>query len=290
MLPIELLKHLDTINKKLLKKKILKYRSSKLGGLSREQLSEKIIEVLCTEHPDGQRSFMMQANTLNYPIGTILYRVRWIDSAEDPLNPKSMTELDSAWMPPAEKVQPGRVNRKGEALLYTAAAPATALAEARIKDGDMFALISYESKSNCNLNSIGMTEDQKNELNASRRAKAETLERFLISEFSRDSGDGKEHIYLASDIITKDYFDYPETIGWAYKSVANPGGVNICFKGEVAKQHLEAKTIVIGRLHESKTDQKIEVISSCFINNGSSEYNYVTEHRGGIPPGLQRLV
>lgn len=290
MVSIELLKHLDMINKKLLKKKILKYRSSKLGGLSREQLSEKIMEVLCTEPPDGQSSFMMQANRLNYPTGTILYRVRWIDPTEDPLNPNSMTALDSAWMPPAGKVQPGRVNRKGEALLYTAADPATALAEARIKDGDMFALISYESKSNCNLNSIGMTDAQKNYLDASRRAKAETLEEFLISEFSRNSRDGKEHIYLASDIITKDYYDYPETIGWAYKSVATSDGVNICFKGETAKQYLEAKTIVIGKLHNDKKDQKIEVMSFCFIDKESPEYSYVTEHKGGTLPGPQRLI
>lgn len=288
MLNKDFLTSLDATDKKLLKKKIKKYRSSKLIELTREQLSERIMDVLCTEHSNGQRSFMMQANTLDFPAGTVFYRVRWLDPTESPLNPKSMRAPDSAWMPPSERVQPGRVNRKGEALLYTATAPTTALAEARIKDGDLFALISYESKSNCKLNSIGMTQDQKSELDVSRRAKIETLEDFLISEFSRDSGSKREHIYLASDIITKDYFDYPGTIGWSYKSVADPTGVNICFKGEFAKKYLEAKTIVIGTLQKSITEQNINVTSVCFIDKNNLEYDYITEHVGGTLPGLQK--
>lgn len=280
MINKEYLAYLDATDKKLLKKKIKKYKLSKFSALTREQLSNRIMDVLCTERLDGQRSFMMQANTLDFPAGTVFYRVRWLDPSEDPLNPKSMLELGAVWMPPSERVQPGRVNRKGEALLYTATTPMTALAEARIKDGDLFALISYESKSSCKLNSIGMPQDQKNELNVSYRAKVETLEDFLITEFSRDSGSEGEHIYLASDIITKDYFDYPETIGWCYKSVADPAGVNICFKGGFAKNYLEAKTIAIGRLQKSKTEKKLNITSFCFIDKNDREYNYVTEHIG----------
>ena len=289
MLNNEFLEHLGVTDKKLLKKKIKRYRSSNFVGLTREQLSERIMEVLSTKHPNGQSSFALQASTLEYPPGTVFYRVRWIDPTEDPLNPKSMLELGSTWMPPSERVKPGRVNRKGEALLYTATDPTTALAEARIKDGDLFSLISYESKASCKLNNIGMTQDQKIELDVSRRTKAETLEDFLFLEFSRDSGSEGEHIYLASDIITKDYFDYPETIGWSYKSVANPAGVNICFKGEFAKQYLEAKTIVIGKLEKSKSEQKINVTSFCFIERNDSEYAFVTERKGGTLPGLQKL-
>jgi hypothetical protein len=289
MINNELLTHLDATDKKLFKKKIKKYRSSKFSGLTREQLSNRIMDVLCTEYSNGYQSFAMQANILNIPTETAFYRVRWIDPTENPLNPKSMLELGSAWMPPSERVQSGRVNRKGEALLYTATAPATALAEARIKDGDLFALIIYQSKSSCRLNSIGLSQDNKNELNISRRAKIEALEDFLVSEFSRDSGSEREHIYLASDIITKDYYDYPETIGWSYKSVADPTGVNICFKGEFAKEYLDAKIIVIGKLQKTKSEQYINIMCSCILDKNNTEHVFSTKHKGGPLPGLQKL-
>jgi len=145
-------------------------------------------------------------------------------------------------------VSPGRLNVQHEPLIYTAVGnPLTAAFEARIKDGDIFAMIEYRAAEPVTVariealaESSGLTGKDSHKLNM--------ILQFLQDAFTQKAGPEESHIYMAPEIIVKEFFDWPPPVaqGWGYPSIANPlGGYNVCFRPDQAREKLQVVEVLI---------------------------------------------
>ncbi len=142
-----------------------------------------------------------------------------------------MKLISDCWEPPKEIVKAGRLNRDKEPLLYTSNDPCVAAEELKVKEGELFSLIVYESTDTINMTSIGLPFEHSG-LDKNETLKHKMIQDFLKHEFIRDVGKGTEYLYKISEVIIKDYFDLPPVMqdAWCYPSIAKKGGLNVCFR------------------------------------------------------------
>lgn len=211
--------------------KIDEFRDSDFKNMSYKDISEAVTKVITFQTPNGNIS-ILNRSIQTYPKGTKFYRVRKLSTDDRILPLKGMSKISDCWEPPENIVGLGRLNKKGESLLYTSPInPVIAIEELKIEDDELFSLIEYEATDDINVAMIGikpliegLTEEE--------ALKIRMIEDFLKHEFIRDVGKGTEYLYRISELITKDYFDLPPQCqdAWCYPSIASKIGVNVCFR------------------------------------------------------------
>jgi len=240
-----LLSKIETID---IIKKIENYRKLDFKKISDEELFKEILKIISVKINGVEKSYLFP-RFATYPANTRFYRVRTVQAEDHYIPLKAMTFEQDAWNPPVEYItRRGRLNKVNESLLYTSPmSPSVAIEEIKIKDGERFCLIVYESKSEIKVSLIGQWEDIP-ELTSEENLKMRIVSNFLNDEFTRDVGEGTEHLYRASERIAKDYFDLPPRLmqdAWCYPSIAVKKSVNVCFRPEIAKDLLELKGVQI---------------------------------------------
>lgn len=173
-----------------------------------------------------------------------LYRVRKLndDSTEQ------IKTFNDIWHPPASMVKTdGRVNLKGEPMLYCSTDTLTPLYECDIKSGDCYALIQYSVKENEKL--IGYlvgNEIEPENLNEIGKINNKIINDFIISEFTKQVGKGTEYLYKISNVIAQNFMDMPFCDAYVYPSVANyKKGWNVAIKPKSALEKVKFDCVCI---------------------------------------------
>lgn len=206
--------------------------SAAASGATAGELTTLLYDVLGS----GDRSFMWTPRSAVYAAGTVFWRARRFSDPSD-FGDAFQTQT-GAWEPPAT-VRPaaGRVNRAGEAVLYTCAGqPHATLPEARIAPGDPFALVKYRALQVVrvgDLRSLAAPEDLSVHAQRGHRAMAD----FFRTVFN-GAGD-QAGAYVLSEIVAKHFFDLPHQDAWLYESVLAPGELNVAFQAARAHACLE---------------------------------------------------
>lgn len=262
--------------------KINNFRNLNYNELTEEQLRIEFNNVLKVDCATGT-NYVTTPRLGTYPKDKFFYRVRAIDDdVEFPLN-IMRTESD-AWNPPADKVdiKPGRLNKAGESLLYTALNKYVAIDEMNIKENKYFFLIRYKAKEPIKVSIVGYSDDLDG-LNKVENFKLQLIDSFIKEEFTRDVGVGTEYLYKVSEFLAKDYFDLPSDWqdAFCYPSVAKKPNYNVCFRPDKAKKLLELDQVLLSRF-ERKDDaflikSKIKMLE--FDKNGEFIYLKFTNNK-----------
>lgn len=232
----------------VLRKKIARYEKLSRSIRTRAQINEDIYDVLLAKESNGAGSATFPANPRYVPGGTKLYRARIINHADE------VDDTSHLWQAPPVYVSAGRLNIPREPLIYTSVNnPSTAAFEVRMKPGNTFAMITYVTKLNVSFAPIGEIPSNKY-LTMAETRKLEVLYRFMEDIFTQRTGPNEEHIYIAPELLVKNFFDWPLEFSqaWGYRSIAEPGGdgFNLCFRPEIAKSYLRIENVLIGKCNE----------------------------------------
>ncbi|NQD89549.1 hypothetical protein HP499_17330 [Paenarthrobacter sp. CM16] len=279
MLDTDTANHFSQIELGELQRKIHAFRRLPFHRLDREAVSNALLDVL-TFGPERRAILAPQTGT--YPAGTTFYRIRALQPNDHILPLRDMRVAADAWEPPASVVKAQRLNVAGESLLYTTPGDASVVvAETRMPPSTLFSLIRYSSRTPINVTVIG-GEPGLMGLTSEQHLKLAMLMNFLEHEFTRDVGIGTEYLYIASEIIAKDYFDLPPEVqdAWCYPSVASRPAVNVAFRPAVARTKLALEGVSIARW--SPTDDGISLHGLAFAEApvGSAEFRW---HTHGTP-------
>lgn len=209
-------------------------------------------------------------------LSTLIYRIRKLTDEDKNKNSfLSMKKEVDAWYPPKHVVKRGRLNKKGESVLYVADSPLTAIKETKLLVNDLFYLIVYRNKDPFRIAYLG---DWKpiSGLSDEENFKLQLFNDFLVSEFTKDVGDGTEYLYRPSEMIAKKFLRHPEKdLGWMYPSISNKNAANLCIKPDIAPQLLQLVGVRVCKLLEDK-DYNIGVIGDAIDYDQHGHFVYVS--------------
>lgn len=209
-------------------------------------------------------------------LSTNIYRVRKLTDEDIAKNDfLSMRKEEDAWYPPKHVVNRGRLNKKGECVLYVADSPTTAIKETKLATNDLFYLIVYRNKDPFRVAYLdnwkpisGLTDEE--------NFKLQLFNDFLVSEFTKDVGEGTEYLYRPSEIIANRFLHHPEKdLGWMYPSISNKNGFNLCIKPKIAQQLLQLVGVRVCRLIEDE-NYTIGVIGDAINYDRHGQFIYVS--------------
>lgn len=225
---------LNHINTMELLTKIQEFKRIDLKTATMEELTIKSLDTLSC----------MLINQSVFPEGTRLYRIRKLDSDFSNMP----TTFQDIWHPPAKFVTTdGRVNLKGNPMLYTSTEQITPIYECDIKENDSYAIIQYVVKPGEKLigYSIGVDSDVE-ELDDTGKINNKIIEDFILSEFTKPVGNGTEYLYKISNVIARNFMDMPFCDAYVYPSVANyKKGWNVAIKPESALKKIDFSCVLI---------------------------------------------
>lgn len=211
--------------------RISEFRRLNFRSMSYREVHNAILDATSFDTPRG-RMGMFQGVSSQYLAGTRFYRVRAIPKDDHVVPLRSMSKVGDCWEPPREMARIGRLNREGEPLLYTSPGdPLVAIEEAKIPDGERCSVIVYEAVEDVNVTVIG-ADPEVDGLDEVDLLKLQMIQGFLRDEFTRDVGRGTEYLYRISEVIAKDYFDFPPDVqdAWCYPSIADKKWWNVAFR------------------------------------------------------------
>lgn len=248
---------LPYVDARELHRRISAFRKLNFRVMSYAEVSDAIRNVIMFDTPKGYRGMLQPVNS-QYPAGTKFYRVRVIPK-DDHITPlRSMSKVADCWEPPPEVVKMGRLNKEHEPLLYTSPVdPLVAIDEIKIPDGERFSLIVYEAVEEVNVTVVGGDVDTEGLADAD-ALKVEMIQGFLRDEFTRDVGQGTEHLYQISEIIAKHYFDLPPVVhdAWCYPSIVDKSKFNVVFRPNT-RTKLRLVGVQIGELQRTENGEPV---------------------------------
>lgn len=237
--------HLKRVDPIELTRRIQSFKKLNTKDMNEMEIRKEIYSVLLWDN-----LFLYQTNIKKYPKGTIFFRIRKLNGSRLPIS--NFQKHSDFWEPPTTVIKkPGRLNKAGESLLYTTPGdPSVPLLETHIQEGEFYALIHYVADREVKVNLIGGEYDYSAIGIEDKTAILvhELYNDFLLTEFSRDVGEGTEFLYRVSEIITKDFFDLPPRDiqdAWAYSSVQDKKKYNVCFRPDIAHEILHLKGAMI---------------------------------------------
>jgi len=225
--------------------KIENFKRLNIKKMNEKQIRKEIMEVLLFDDKS-----VLQQRTSKFETGKVIYRIRKLKNCDIPN--LEMKAVQDAWNPPDKFVRRQRLNKSYESLLYTCFEVDTALEETKIKENESFALICYEIIDDIKATLIGINNDF-SEYDDNDRLKLRIINNFLKDEFTREVGEGNEHLYKLSEIIAKDYFDLPPRAvqdAWCYSSIANKSAINLCMRPDIATEKLKVKYVSLSEGYE----------------------------------------
>lgn len=182
-----------------------------------------------------------------------VYRVRKIDDIDIEYS------VEDFWIPPANKVDIGRCNLKGNPIFYGALDPLTAIRELELTINDTFLISCYDMNGYTN-ESIGKTvyfgipkeveHTDKNYILATRIAS-----NFAFNEFTREiTRKSASKRYQVTNAIVDHVFSQKQYDSIIYPSVKRPSNFNIVVTEESAKLRLKLADVFICRLIKDEGD------------------------------------
>lgn len=255
--------------------RIEEFREIDLKTISDKELKKRIKQVISYNLKNKSYGGYF-VHIATFKTGTPFYRIRKFDTSD--LNfvlTKMRTEKD-AWEPPVVKNR-GRLNNIGESLLYTCPySQETAVEEMKIREGEIFALMTYEAKEDIEALKIGEWKENRN-LSKEQNQKLRIINNFLYSEFTKDVGIGTEYLYRVSEIITKDYFNFlplEKQHAWCYPSVQLKKAYNVCFRTNIHKKVLGLKGVSLCIIKKVDSENRIGVIKAALDFDDKGEFIY----------------
>ena len=161
-------------------------------------------------------------------------------------------------------IGPGRLNRPGERILYTAYGGAgwatmACFEELEIQEDDWFMIIEYEATGEFWAATIGPERfappEWEHELNDEEREKCEMLLGFVRGKFHQKMAAGDDHLYWVTRLIAREFspgLTRRPSI-WQYPSVAREGGWNVAFH-PTRKDKLRIKDVKIAKCRAYNRD------------------------------------
>lgn len=225
---------LNDINTMELLEKIDKFKKIDLKNTPIEIISQKSLETL---------NCMLVSNYI-FEENTRLYRIRKLK--QDLSNiPQYFQDV---WHPKSGMVtKAGRVNLKGQPILYCSTEQVTPIYECGIEPKDVYALIQYSVLPKKRL--IGYTVGNNIEpdnLNQIGKINNKIINDFIVSEFTKPVGIGTEYLYKVSNVICKNFMDMPFCDAYVYPSIENyKKGWNVAIKPESAREKIKFDCILI---------------------------------------------
>lgn len=188
---------------------------------------------------------------------TRLYRIRKLESDLSDI-PKYFQDV---WHREAKMItEYGRVNLKGEPILYCSTDDITPIYECGIRTNDIYALIQYSVLAKAEL--IGYTVGNNfdsNDLNQTGKINNKIINDFIVSEFTKPVGKGTEYLYKVSNVICKNFMDMPFCDAYVYPSVANyKKGWNVAIKPESAINKIQFNCMLICKAIGFDTSDKYQ--------------------------------
>ena len=235
--------YLNSFSRTELRQKIRKFRALNFRILTYSQIQQALFITLAsgTQKTGTGSGWGMSSNYSIFPGGTKFFRVR---RYEDGVNP--VATVADCWYPPPSITKIGRVNMAGKPVLYTSPVnPIVAATEAGVMDGNPFVLLEFTATKEVRLGWIAHLGDLPNgTYDKEETEKLEMIRDFLVEEFTREVGVGTEHLYMITNVIAEDYFNYPNSSGYCYPSVARKeDSWNVAFYADHAKEKLELTRI-----------------------------------------------
>jgi hypothetical protein len=230
--------------------------------------------------------------------GLRLYRARKFAKMPDskPLN------LSEVWYPSRDLVPMGRVNRKGEPVLYCATLKETAIFEVQPSPGEMVAVGTWLTTKPLQVNHVGYTNTTFQALGSVRRdvtwgktssvrvdelANREITE-FLSQTFCCRITDGNEHLYKLTIAIAEKMFLGELFQGLVYPTIQMRANAdNFAIKTDFADSGLVFQNIEFLRV-DSAADFSFNVTTQDFANQLGSDGQILWKGRPGhwaVPPG-----
>lgn len=154
------------------------------------------------------------------------------------------------WEPPSILARQGRLNRSGESLLYTCSDPWTALREARVEgEGTGFILIKYVITRELPLLRLGAPNPD-TQLSPGHQAVEAAISQFVLDVIRTPAGDHGPDTYRFTYNLLNEFYplNSGREIGWQYESTRVPGDMNIALPGARAREVLEPRGLVVGRV------------------------------------------
>ncbi|WP_051227753.1 hypothetical protein [Gillisia sp. JM1] len=265
--------------------RIEEFREIDLKTISDKELKKRIKQVISYNLKNKSYGGSI-VHITTFKTGTPFYRIRKFDTSDlNVVLNKMKTEKD-AWEPPVVENR-GRLNNIGESLLYTCPySQETAIEEMKIKEGEIFALMTYEAKQDIEALKIGEWKENKS-LSKEQNQKLRIINNFLITEFTKDVGIGTEYLYRVSEIITKDYFDFlpiEKQQAWCYPSVKLKKAYNVCFRPNIHKKALGLKGVSLCIIKRDNSEVRIGAMRAAidFNDNGELIYNVPNDYNMNI--------
>jgi len=253
---------------------ISEFRKENFKELSQKEISEKIDAIL---QNNRKSKIPLLRERKIYEKGTLFYRVRDLPESKHvcitPL--PEIKEENDLWNPPIDKCKAGRLNKKGESLLYlTPNDRYVAVEEKKIEDDDNFVMIVYEAVEDIIITPIGLNPSFEG-LTEEECCKLSIIIFFLKDEFTRNVETNSEYLYSITEIITKRYFGIPSNIsdGWDYPSIVDLGSKNVCLYPDKAKNKLVMKYFLLCSKRGKNKEMEIHEKYICILENNEFIYH-----------------
>ena len=208
------------------------------------QLKTEIKRVLMKQDEEKRGILLLPTYVSPYIKGSIFSRVRRLSDGElDRIRTEGIDEQRDCYEPPQDMIHaigPGRLNRPGEQILYTANGRAgwatmACFEELCIEENEWFMIIEYEATEVFSAAMIGPkrfdSPENEHELSDEEREKSDLLLGFVRSKFQKHIALNNNHLYRVTRLIARE-FSPGETRRpdiWQYPSVAREGGWNVAF-------------------------------------------------------------
>lgn len=241
-------KYLTELDPKDLAQRIRKYLSANREGWSQARIGNEINRVLMQP---GTNYHIHEPLSQTLPAGTTLYRARVIGStAEIKTSNDVMHRTDGG-------NSEGRFNKQGEALLYTAFHPTTALFEVGVIPGELVAVAEFQPSADLQCTYVGSLPPSASQPIRQRQNRL-LIGQFLADIISQRHKPHDEANYKETEKLIKDLYDLPpeQQRGWIYKSFADPSGngLNASFRPDQAYLYVHLKIVRIIEITSQQND------------------------------------
>lgn len=274
----DLRRHLGRLSTLELQKRFQDFRNLNFKSMNSRALEDGILKVLSVKNYwNNSFEMFLTVAMSSYPKGTKFFRIRKADLGDNNLPLKCLKVEQDVWATPKYLAKQGRMNKRNESILYTCPINQTvAFEEMNLLPSELCCLIVYEAKSEIKVAKVVSRPDFE-DATEEENIKLNLIYDFLHMEFTRDVGEGNEHLYRLSETIAKNYFDLPPRDvqdAWCYPSVALKPHVNVCFREEIAREVLRVSFVLIGRRGEFEHSDKFNVIKIAEWSQENDCFNY----------------
>ena len=229
--------------------------------LDDKQLEIEIRRVLMKQDEAKRGILLLPFSVSHYKKGSVFSRVRTLTDRDlQRIQNEGIDEQRDCYEPPQDMrhvIGPGRLNRRGERILYTAYGGAgwatmACFEELDIEENEWFMIVEYEATGGFSAATIGPKRftppEREHELDDEEREKCDILIGFVRSKFHEHITASNDYLYRVTRLIAREFSPgqarRPDI--WQYPSVAREGGWNVAFN-PARKDKLRVKDIALAK-------------------------------------------